>query len=62
MLSNELFVKSSPSVELLLVLREPFRQTGMTTRDELTTLRDERGPKGKQCMSFLFYQRFDFSK
>ena len=32
MLRNEPFVESSPSVELLLVLREPFGVTGMTTR------------------------------
>ena len=42
MLSNEPFLRSSPSLELLLILREPFRLTGMTTKDELTTSRDRR--------------------
>lgn len=41
MLSNEPFLRSSPSLELLLILREPFRLTSMTT-DELTTSRDRR--------------------
>ena len=35
MLSNE-------PLELLLILREPFRLTGMTTKDERTTSRDRR--------------------
>ena len=38
----KMFLRSSPSHELLLILREPFRLTGMTTEDELTTSRDRR--------------------
>lgn len=47
MLSSEPFVRSSPSVEPLLILREPLRLSVMTTKDELITLRDKRGPKGQ---------------
>ena len=42
MLSNKPFLRSSPSLELQLILREPFRLTSMTTEDELTTSRDRR--------------------